>query len=395
MIYSLEPKQDALKYILGNVDQLDVSYTLQSDSNTSFNSILLCMNPSMLNILYKYDSFSSQFEDDQTDSGNMECLEYKLEVISDNIVKIFIKQKFVRCFSFYKESTTIKNENCGVTSNEMNYVSLYPSLFLDFENSDLNNILTPEERIILLSSKALNIEFNSSGGFQLPLKNKTASKGITYPKNIELFSFIDNNLNYSTNVYSLIDSVTNEEYNIDLWYDDNPGEDKYSSQAKTFNIINDSTVILNFIFYINLNKFKYLLDINDININYHINVSGDNEIGTGTFTLDLYESHNGYFKVNDVIYIKDIYADTISCVCKILNVVGNKLTLSRLQSSNPSIFSIIHMDKYILNKIKNLENFNNIQNRNNFLKDLMINNLFVIKDIEFTIEDYLSINNLG
>jgi hypothetical protein len=95
----------------------------------------------------------------------MECLEYKLEVISDNIVKIFIKQKFVRCFSFYKESTTIKNENCGVTSNEMNYVSLYPSLFLDFENSDLNNILTPEERIILLSSKALNIEFNSSGGF--------------------------------------------------------------------------------------------------------------------------------------------------------------------------------------------------------------------------------------
>jgi hypothetical protein len=53
------------------------------------------------------------------------------------------------------------------------------------------------------------------------------------------------------------------------------------------------------------------------------------------------------------------------------------------------------MDKYILNKIKNLENFNNIQNRNNFLKDLMINNLFVIKDIEFTIEDYLSINNLG
>ena len=33
------------------------------------------------------------------------------------------------------------------------------------ESSDLNNILTEQERIDLLNSKALNIEFNSSGGF--------------------------------------------------------------------------------------------------------------------------------------------------------------------------------------------------------------------------------------
>jgi len=53
------------------------------------------------------------------------------------------------------------------------------------------------------------------------------------------------------------------------------------------------------------------------------------------------------------------------------------------------------MDKYILNKIKNLENCNDVQEKNNILRKLLINNLFVIDDIEFNENDYLAINNFG
>jgi hypothetical protein len=51
------------------------------------------------------------------------------------------------------------------------------------------------------------------------------------------------------------------------------------------------------------------------------------------------------------------------------------------------------MDKYTLNKIRNLENFNTIQQRNNLLSKLIKDDLFTINDINFDETDYLSINN--
>jgi hypothetical protein len=106
--------------------------------------------------------------------------------------------------------------------------------------------------------------------------------------------------------------------------------DKYSTYAKSFNIINDSTIIFDFEIYININKYNYLLDVNDININYHINVTGDNVISGNAFTLDIYENINNYFNVNDVVYIKNAYTDTVICICKVTNTLDNKLFLSKL-----------------------------------------------------------------
>jgi hypothetical protein len=53
------------------------------------------------------------------------------------------------------------------------------------------------------------------------------------------------------------------------------------------------------------------------------------------------------------------------------------------------------MDKYILNKMKNLDNFNNIQNSNNILRKFINEDLFVIDEINFNKNDYLAINNFG
>lgn len=353
------------------------------------------MNPTLLNILYKYDAFSAQFQSDWTDAGNMECKSYKLEFISDTIVKINIIQQFTRCFSYYKESNTISSDTGKTTSNSTNWLSLYPNLFLDYENNDLSTILTSTERANLLDSKLLNVTFNTIGGRWIPTVNTIASRSVVYPDYIESFTFIDTHIHYPRTAYTLTNSVTAEKHTISGWADANPGEDGYSSYAKTFNVINDSTVELEFELYLNSNKFKYLLDLNDVNINYHINALGDATIGLGTFTLDIYETLTTYFKINDIIYIKDIYSDTISSVCKIINIVNNKLTLSSLWSINTSAYDATNMDRYVVNKLKNLENFNNVQVNNNILRKLANNNLLVFDTMEFTSEDYLALNNIG
>lgn len=392
MKYKLKPKNDILKYLLGDVDQIDISYSL----NSTYNTLLLCLNESLLDILYKYDQNSINFSTDQTDTGQDECLSLEMEVISDTVIKFNIKQKFVRCFSYYKEYGNNTNTNdVALYTNTKNFISLYPKLFLDSENTELNNLLTQQEKIDLRNSRLINVEFTDSKNYQIPTINDNASKGKTLPNYIELLSFIDSNLDYIKKEYTLSDSITNESHTIDVQYDENPNVDKYSTYAKTFNIINDSTILLDFEIYININKFKYLLDINDINIDYHINVTGDNIITGSTFNLDIYENINNYFNINDIIYIKNNYTDTVVSVCKITNIVNNKLTLSKLQAESTGDIILDYMDKYSLNKIKNLQNYNDIQQRNNILRKLLNSDLFVIDDIEFNENDYLAINNFG
>jgi len=152
---------------------------------------------------------------------------------------------------------------------------------------------------------------------------------------------------------------------------------------------------MEFELYININKNKYLIDINDSNINYHINVIGNSTVTTGTFDLDLYEKIDNIFNVNDIIYIKDIYNDTVIFIGKIMNITSNTFSILKqyYYSSNP--YKINNMDQYIVNKVKNLENFNNINYNNNVLQNLIKNNIFVIDDMIFTTEDYLAVNNLG
>jgi hypothetical protein len=95
----------------------------------------------------------------------MECLSFTMQVVSDNMVKFNIRQKFVRCFSYYKEASTSCTDGCSDTNGlNTSYISLYPSLFLDYENSDLKLILTEEENNKLLESRVLQIEYNTQGG---------------------------------------------------------------------------------------------------------------------------------------------------------------------------------------------------------------------------------------
>jgi len=89
-----------------------------------------------------------------------------MEIVSDTIMKFNIKQKFVRCFSYYKEYTNTTNTNdIGIYTNTKNFISLYPKLFLDSENSEINNLLTTEEKINLQNSKLINAEFTDSDNF--------------------------------------------------------------------------------------------------------------------------------------------------------------------------------------------------------------------------------------
>jgi hypothetical protein len=60
MNYTLKPKDNILKYILGDIDWIDISYTLSS----TYNTLLLCLNESLLSILYKYDQNSINYETD-------------------------------------------------------------------------------------------------------------------------------------------------------------------------------------------------------------------------------------------------------------------------------------------------------------------------------------------
>lgn len=386
MNYGLVNKKNLLKYLLGDIDQIDITYTF----NNTYNRLLICLNNNLLNILYKYDQYSSNYVTDQTDTGDNYCTSSSLEILSDTILKFNISQKFIRCFSYYKEQSS---SNVNYTSNN-GFISLYPNIFLDFENNDIKNILSDNEFKLLQNSKLISFSFSESNKYQIPTINKTASKGYFLPNNINLISFKDHSLNYTRENYSLTDSETSSVVDIDVQYDSNPNIDKYSKYTKSFNIINDSTIIFDFEIYINLKKYNYLLDVNDVNNNYHINVLGNNIIKSTSFNLSLYEKINNNLNINDIVYIKDIYTDSIISLCEIINITNNDLVLSPIQNYSGSDTTISYMDNYTINKIKNLSNYNIIQKNNNIIEKLLENNLFVINSLNFTESDYLAINNL-
>jgi hypothetical protein len=89
-----------------------------------------------------------------------------MEILSDTLVKLNIKQKFVRCFSYYKEYTNNTNmDSNSIYTNVKNFVSLYPKMFLDSENDELFNILTSTERENLKNSRLINFEFTEDSKF--------------------------------------------------------------------------------------------------------------------------------------------------------------------------------------------------------------------------------------
>jgi hypothetical protein len=89
-----------------------------------------------------------------------------MEILSDNLVKLDIKQKFVRCFSYYKEYTNNTNmNNNSIYTNIKNFISLYPTMFLDSENNELLNILTLAEKENLKNSRLINFEFTEDSKF--------------------------------------------------------------------------------------------------------------------------------------------------------------------------------------------------------------------------------------
>jgi len=116
---------------------------------------------------------------------------------------------------------------------------------------------------------------------------------------------------------------------VDAYIDENMSEDIYSSKNKAFTIINDSTISLKFLVYVETGNFQYLLDKNDNNVNYHINVSSDNTIAaSGNYNLTLYEKTSlSKFPVGKLVYIKNIYNDEIIAIGKVVNLVNNTLTL--------------------------------------------------------------------
>jgi hypothetical protein len=155
---------------------------------------------------------------------------------------------------------------------------------------------------------------------------------------------------------------------------------------------------MEFEIYMNLKQFQYMIDINDINISYHINVNSNNNTIdlNNTFDIDLYEKINvDNFIIGDIVYIKDIYTDTVVLTAKIININNNTLTLSTIQSTLPDGYTIINMDQFIIQKIKKLNNFKTIQTNNNLLNYLIKNDIIVIDDINFDEKDYLALNNLG
>jgi len=107
------------------------------------------------------------------------------------------------------------------------------------------------------------------------------------------------------------------------------GNDTYSTKNKAFSVINDSTISLKFLIYVDTGELQYLLDKNDINVNYHINVSADKIITpTGNYDLTLYEKITlSKFPVDKLVYIKNVYEDSIIAVGKVINLTNNTLTL--------------------------------------------------------------------
>jgi hypothetical protein len=183
--------------------------------------------------------------------------------------------------------------------------------------------------------------------------------------------------------------------NIDVYTDSDLSEDVYQKHNKSFSVINDSTIGLKFLLYIDISLNKYLIDSNDINTNYHINVDSTNNTinATGIFNLDIYEKIDIInLPVDKLIYVKNIYDDEIIAVAKINNVVNNTLSLTGLYGK-VSTLTIVNMDEFVITKIYDLSNFNTIYSDNIFNKMINSSN-FIFDDLIFDETDYKIIKEL-
>lgn len=396
MKFNLKNKQTFINTLLGNIDQLDISYYMQQNNESGAtvsgtSNLLLCFNKTLLDILYKFDQQNAEFQSDQTESGDHICKNIDIEFIKNNLLKIEIDQDFIRSFSF-KKSEFVCSTNCGTGNSNVDFMSVHPQMFLDYENTNLDGILTKPEQQTVVNSKLLGVTINDSNW--IAKDDKKASRSYKLPTNIRYFSILNSKLNYNTTTLDITMS-DGTKVPVQVYVDENMAEDIYSTKNKAFTVINDSTISLKFLLYVDTGNFQYLLDKNDNNINYHINVSVDNTIAaTGNYSLVLYEKASlNKFPVNKIVYIKNVYEDEIIAIGKVINLTNNTLLLESVQSSSLSPIVLLNMDEIVLYKTYDLTSFKNASKYDLF-KTLISQNLITFSNIIFDVTDFKIINEL-
>jgi len=74
-------------------------------------------------------------------------------------MKFEMNYDFIRCFSF-KKTEFACTSNCGTPSN-IDFLSIHPQMFLDYENDALNAVLTKPEQNLVVESKLLGVTINN------------------------------------------------------------------------------------------------------------------------------------------------------------------------------------------------------------------------------------------
>jgi ArsR family metal-binding transcriptional regulator len=217
---------------------------------------------------------------------------------------------------------------------------------------------------------------------------------VKLPKYIKYLSILNPNLNYINDVTTL--KMNSGDINVPIYSDDNLAEDVYSAKNKSFNIVNDSTISLKFLMYIDTGEVNYLIDRNDVNINYHINVSKKNKIlNNNTFNLSMYEKITN-FSINKLVYVKNIYSDEIVAIGKVININknDNELIIQSIYNYINDTITITNMDEYILYKIYDCESFKLSEKYDKF-KTFLKDDLITFDDLIFSNNDFQIINQLG
>lgn len=389
MKFSLKNKHEILPQLLGNIDWLDISYYMQKQSDGKYSvsgtsDLLLCFDSSLLDSLYKFDQNSASYSTDQTDVGDHICTNLTVEMVSDNLLKIEADYDFIRCFSFNKTSLEIIKAAA--------FVSAEKSSIIDFENDELRNVFSKQELDILRNSSLLGVTINNNT--QTAIDDKNASRSKKLPSYVKYASILNNKINYSTTSITLVDKLGNSVI-VPIYTDSDLSSDQYQKNNKSFTVINDSTISLRFLFYIDVSSDSYIIDSNDININYHVNVDSTNNVvlNTGIYNLKLYEKSDiNIFPIDKIIYIKDIYNDEIIAIGKINNVTNNILSVTGLQAKVSS-YTILNMDQFVVEKCCDMSSFSTAFN-NSLIYNLITNNTFVIDDIVFDEKDFMLKNEL-
>lgn len=383
MKYSLKNKNNFLREILGNIDQLNLDYcSTSSISNSSKQSnLLIGFNDELLQILDSTCYLGSELTNSKLD----------MEFITSNLLKIELTQKFVKNFSYIKVEI-LSDEMSTLNSTQIASTKIiYPENFLDYEN--VFPITTNEVDIKkLVESKLCHCQIaNSNNKVEI---NNVAARVNFLPSYIKYMSVLNADIDYDTQTINI--DFNGIETPVMAYYDKEVDNNKYLSSNKAFTIINDSTVNLKFLFYIDLGELKYLIDKNDININYHINPIKTSTITISPCTLTLYEKINKDCLYNGKnVYLKDVYLDEIVYIGKTLDIdtTNNDIILETLQCKFTLPFNITNIDQFVLYKTYDLSNFNKNQNHE-LLKKWIDLNYICFDEIEFTLNDFELVNYL-